>query len=243
MRSFAILFTLVVSQVAWAAGTTLEFQDEGSGETGSQMRMLLQGDKLRVDHTSQGIRHSTIFDGTQVITFDERTKTYQVIDPATVKMQMEALKQMEAKLPPETRAQLEKAKADQGLDYSHLTFKKAAGGDTVAGFSCSNYTELHDGQERATICVTSWSSAPVKKDEAQALSKHITSLLSNEFTKKVLFFDADQWPGFPVSTRTQDGKITRLTSAKKGAIPESEFQPPAGYTKRAMPGMGKAAPK
>ena len=238
MRRFAILFTLLVPQAA-LAGVRIEFEVQGGEGTGAQQRMQLQGDKLRVDHTKEGGTgtHTVIFDGTQMTSFDGKQNTYVVIDPARLKMQAERLKQLEAKASPETRAQIEKA--TQQEDAGQVTFRKTSGGDTVAGYSCSNYTELRGGVEHGTVCVASWKTGPVKKEELGALSKFGAMMLNGALTKKALLLNPDEWPGFPLSMHLEDGKTMRLKSVTRGAIPDSEFQPPTGYTQKAMPPIGR----
>ena len=241
MRAFAVvLFTLGISQSA-LAGLRLEYQEESSDkEGGSSQRMALQGDKLRFDRTVQGSpdTRTLIFDGTQMITVDNKSKTYMMIDPATVKAQMDALK---ARLSPEARANLEKA--TQGKDdLGNVTFRKSGGGETVLGFNCTNYSQLRDGVEHGSVCVTGWKDGPVKKEELAALIKLTKQMASTYFpsgdTKKSILFNPDDWPGFPLVTRSQEGRIGRLTSVKRGTIPDSEFQAPAGYTQKAMPAFG-----
>jgi hypothetical protein len=240
MRAFVALFTLSISQAA-SAGIRLEYQEENSDkESGSSQRMELQGDKLRFDRTVQGNpdTRTMIFDGTQIITVDSQAKTYMVIDPAAVKAQMDAIK---ARLSPEARANLEKA--TQGKDdLGKVTFRKSTGGETVLGFSCTNYTQLRDGVEHGSVCVASWKDGPVKKDEISALIKLTKQMASTYLptgvTKKSMLFDPDEWPGFPLATHSEGGKTGRLTSLKRGSIPDSEFQVPAGYTQKAMPAFG-----
>jgi hypothetical protein len=238
MRFCVVLIALLLSRGAFA-GVTLNFQEDGEKSEPVQ-RLKVQGDKLRYDRGNQGSFHATIFDGAQLIIVNDASKTYTVIDQATLQKYSAALKQMQAQLPPETRAQMDKAMQDQGGNIGKFAFQKAAGGDTVAGFSCTNYTESRNGEVRATICAASWKSGPLHKEELGGLKK-ISALLENSggLVKKSFFFDPDEWPGFPVLTRTADGKVTRLTGVTRGDIPDSEFQPPAGYTRKAMSPMGR----
>jgi hypothetical protein len=238
MRVCLLLLALSLSRVAWA-GVRLDFQDE-SDKSEPVQRLKVSGDKLRYERGNSGSTQATIFDGTQIIIVSDKSKTYTVIDQATLQKYAEAMKQMETQLPPEARARYEKAMGDQGGNIGKFTFQKASGGDTVAGFSCSNYTESHNGEVRATICAASWKSGPLHKEELGGLKK-ISALLTNSggLVKKSFFFDPDEWPGFPVLTRTVDGKVTRLTAVTRGDIPDSDFQPPAGYARKAMSPMGR----
>jgi hypothetical protein len=238
MRAFVVLFSLSVSQAAHA-GLRLEYQEEGEKESGSLQRIELQGDKLRFDHTMQGRpdTRTMIFDGTHVITVDNQNKTFMVIDPAMVKAQMDALK---ARLSPEARANLDRV--TQKENPSTVTFHKGTGGGSVLGFSCANYIQMRDGTEHGTLCVASWKDGPVKKEEIAALIK-LTDIVAKTYqppgmTKSSLLFNPSDWPGFPLEFRSQDGKSGKLKSVTRGAIPESEFQPPVGYTEKPMPTFG-----
>jgi hypothetical protein len=239
MRELAIVCTMVVSTAA-RAGVRIEMEASGPSGTPGAQQMEIQGDKLRVEYTTDttgttGLHRNgiMIFDGAQMMACDPKTKICTVIDPAQIKAQQERMRQMQANLPPETRAQVEKAMKQ--AEPGSITFKKAAGGDTVAGFSCSNYTQSRNGVERGTVCIAAWKGGPVKKEELTALSKFVSVLGTSEASKKAMVINPDEWPGFPLSMSSTDGKTLRLKSVTHTALPESEFEAPAGYTRQALP--------
>ncbi len=245
----ALLCTLALSAVA-EAGVRLDAQTIDPQGTSGEQRMELQGNKVRIDRFTQegtgsgGVNRipggTMIFDGTQMFTIDHRNKTYLVIDPAQLKAQMEQVKQMEANLPPEARAKLEKA-MDTAEDPGKVTFKKGTGGNSVAGFACSNYTQSRDGVERATVCIASWKSGPVKKEDLGGLVKIAETMGAAAASNKAMLINPDNWPGFPLSSQTNDGHSLRVKSATRATIPDNEFQPPTDYTRKAMPSFDRGA--
>jgi hypothetical protein len=224
----AILFTLTLS-VAAEAGVRLDLETVDPKGTSGEQRMELQGSKVRVDHLRQeasgsgGVNRipgaTMIFDGTEMFIVDHGSKTYVVIDSAR-------------------SAQTERA-TKEGQDPGRTTFKKSSGGDSVAGFACSNYTQSRDGVERATVCIASWKKGPVKKEDLIGLVKLATTMGTGEASKKAMLINPDDWPGFPLSSRSNDGQILRLKSAARTNIPDNEFQPPADYTRKATPALDR----
>jgi hypothetical protein len=219
MKGLAIFGTLIVALPAEAGVRLVSETVDPQGASGEQ-RMELQGDKVRIDRFSQegtgrgGVGRvpgaTTIFDGSKMFSLDHRAKTYTVIAPAQVK----ATKQADA--------------------TGRFTFKKSSGGDTVAGFHCSNYTQLRNG-EAETACIASWKTGPVKKEDVVAILKFAQTMGVAEASKTAMLVNPDDWPGFPLSSRSAEGQILRLKSAVRMAIPDSEFQPPADYVRKGMP--------
>jgi hypothetical protein len=220
MKGLAIFGTLLIALPAEAGVRLVSETVDPRGASGEQ-RIELQGDKLRVERFSQegtgagGVGRvpgaTMIFDGSQMFSLDHRTKTYVVIRP-----------------------NFDKA-TKQADDASRFAFKKSSGGDTVAGFRCSNYSQLQNGVERGTVCIASWKAGPVKKEDVVAILKFAQTMGVAEASKTAILVNPDDWPGFPVSSRSAEGQILRLKSAARMAIPDSEFQPPADYVRKAMP--------
>jgi hypothetical protein len=241
-KGLIVLWALSVS-VSAEAGVRIALQSVDKDGLTSDQRLQFQGDKMRADHSSQAVAggemkpgHTMIFDGSLMISVNHEAKSYTVIDPVQLKAQLDRMK---ASLPPEQQAKIEQAMAAQS-EPKQATFKKAAGGDSSAGYSCSNYTMQRSGNETATVCVTSWTTGPVKKSDLSALSKFSETMVNIPATvKKELFTNPDTWPGFPLVTHGSNGQVVRVKSITREAIPDSEFQPPANYTRKADPMMGR----
>jgi Domain of unknown function (DUF4412) len=212
------------------AGVRLDMETVDPKGASGERRLDLQGDKVRIDLFSQeatasgGVNRvpggTTIFDGSEMFIVDHRSKTYVVVDPGQVKSQSERMK-------------------EHGEDSSKVTFKKGSGGDKVAGFACSNYAQSRDGVERATVCIASWKTGPVKKEDLGGLLKFAQTMGPALVSKKAMLIDPDDWPGFPLSSQSNDGQSLRLKSASRTTLPDNEFQPPADYTRREMPSIDR----
>jgi len=239
----AILCTVTLSAAA-QAGVRLDLDTVDPRGGSGEQRMELQGDKVRVDSLSQeatasgGVnrvpRSTVIFDGTEMFTVDHRSRTYMAFDQAQANAQRERLKQMQANLPPEARAQFEQA-MKQEADPAKVTFKKGSGTDRIAGFACTNYTELRNGAERGTVCLATWKAGPVKKEDLAGLVKFAQTMGAAEASGKTMLVNPEDWPGFPVSSQSNAGQIVRLKSAVRSTIPDNEFQPPADYIRKPLP--------
>jgi hypothetical protein len=147
---------------------------------------------------------------------------------------------MKDKLPPDTRAQFDKQAV-----APVFTFKRGSGGETIAGVGCQNYQVFKDGEPSGTACLAAWKPgglvtkadlAPMKKlaDQMRALGTRSTGDLG-------MGPDFDTWPGWPMVMRGPEGREqSRLIKVSRVSFPASDFQPPAGYTQRALPALGGA---
>jgi len=237
----AILCALTLSAVA-EAGVRLDEETVDTKGISGELRMELQENKVRIDRFTKeasgsgGVNRipgeTMIFDGTEVFIIDHRSKTYLVLDPGRAKA-------VRANLPPQIRAQIENATTQ--ANYSgKVTFKKSSGKkDSVAGFACTNYVQSEAGVERATVCIASWKTVPVKKEDLAGLVRLGKAMgLTEEFGKATLI-NPDEWLGFPLSSQANDGQVSRLKSAARTSIPDNEFQPPSDYTRKATPAVDR----
>jgi hypothetical protein len=213
----AILCSLTLGAAA-QTGIRLDLETVDPRGSSGQERIELQGNKLRLDHFSQtatgsgGVNHaptsSIVFDGSQMYSVNHRTKTYTAVDP--------------------TRTSKQEAYPAQ------VAFKKGSGNDHVAGFACTNYTELRNGAEWGTVCLASWKTGPVKKDDLTGLVKFSGSLAAVEPSIGVIVVNPADWPGFPLSSQSSDGHIVRVRDAERANIPGNEFQPSSEYTRQSV---------
>jgi hypothetical protein len=213
----AILCTLTLSAAA-QTGVRLDLDTVDPRGSSGEQRMELQGNKVRIDHLTQaatasgGVNRaptsSTIFDGSEMFTVDHRSKTYRAVDPIRSATQQTP---------------------------SKLTFKKTSGGERIAGFACSNFTKSRDGVEQGTVCIASWKTAPVKKEDLAGLVKYAETIGAAEASLQAILINPEDWPGFPLSSQSNDGQIVRVKSAVRTSIPANEFQPSADYTRKTPP--------
>jgi hypothetical protein len=153
---------------------------------------------------------------------------------------MEKLEKMKSSLPPQARAELDKA----GV-APVFAFKRASGSDTIAGIPCENYAMTRDGADSGSACLSSWKHSSVL---TRADLKPMTQLAERMKSFKIPSSDMqmgpemDKWPGWPLLTRGKDGKErTRVLSVSRTTFPESEFVPPPDYTQKAI-SMGGGMP-
>jgi hypothetical protein len=211
----AILCSLTLSAAA-QTGIRLDLETVDPRGSSGEQRIEWQGDKLRLDHFTQaatgsgGVNHAptatVIFDGRQMYSVDHRSKTYRDIDPARTAKQ----------------------------ETDKIAFKKGSGNEHIAGFACTNYTELRNGAEWGTVCLASWKTGPVKKDDLMGLVKFSGSLAAVEPSIGVMVVNPADWPGFPLLSQSNDGHIVRVRDAERATIPDNEFRPSPEYTRQSV---------
>ncbi len=124
-----------------------------------------------------------------------------------------------------------------------FAFKRASGGDTIAGMPCENYAMTRDGVDSGVACLSTWKHPglvtkadlePMIKLAAQM--KTLNKLPAGDLQMGPQF---DKWPGWPLVTRAPDGKErTRVVKVTRTTFPKSEFEAPADYTQKAAPLIG-----
>jgi hypothetical protein len=199
----------------------------------------VQGDRMRIDikdPTGSALR-STIFDGTRMITLKPSDKTYILMTKADLDAQKEKMKAM---LPPERRAELDKAVATPVF-----SFKRLSGGESAAGVSCEYYAVTRDGRDSGTACLSPWKHGPITKADLapmKKLSDQMKSSGTNRAGDLQMGPQFDQWPGWPLIMRAPDGsERTRVVSFSRTTFPATDFEIPAGYTQVMLPSIGGAA--
>jgi len=224
--SLAIAGVRIESQVVIHAGKTLNNVLELQG---SRFRISIQ------DAASGDILSSTIFDGERIVKLQARDKTYTSMTMADVKTQMDNIK---ASLPADSQAQLDKA-----VVAPVYTFKRAAGGETIAGMPCENYAVSRDGVDSGIYCLSTWKHASLvtKADLAPMakLAEQMKSLNKLPTGDIQMGPDFEKWPGWPLVMHTPDGQErNRVVKVSRVDFPESDFETPAGYTQKPLPMMG-----
>jgi len=177
---------------------------------------------------------------------DNKKKEYSVVtrqEMEAVAAQMQAqMKQMEAQmqnLPPAVR---EKMGGMMGGAAQAVNVQKGTGGRTIAGYACDNWVVSIGELSRDETCLTTQLQLPMAAFEAQ--KSFATSVSAGPMGKSMgaLWDKFKEMKGYPLaSTNTVKlmGKSTTTTSEvteiKKGPIPASAFELPAGYKKVESP--------
>jgi hypothetical protein len=203
----------------------------------------VQGDRFRINHqdaaTGEFLR-VTIYDGERILSLRPKDKTYTSMSMADLKAQMAGFDAMKDKLSPEARAQFDK----RALAPS-FTFKRASGGETLAGTRCENYQVSLDGAPNGTACLAAWKpGGPVTKADLAPMKKladQMRALGARSGGDIGMGPDFDSWPGWPLVMRGPDGhERSRLVKVSRVSFPAGDFQPPAGYSQRPLPSLGGA---
>jgi hypothetical protein len=199
----------------------------------------LQGDAFRIDRgdsSTNPVPRTTIFDGEKMIVVNGRDKTYTEMTLADLKAKFDQMEQMKDSLPPEAKAQLERQ-----TNAPAFTFKRADGGDMVAGVACDNYQIFKDGKESGVACLTGWKGSKLmSKTDLAPMKKLIDSMksMSKLAAGDLEMAQFDKWPGWPLIMRAPDGhELSRVVKISRVQFPDKEFQAPAEYTPKSVPQM------
>jgi hypothetical protein len=171
-----VLATILLAAGTARAGVFIEMSDHdiASGKMTPRHNIFVQQGMLRADRTDG--HTSVIFKDNAMIVLDSATKTYRVLDKATMdqlagKMgdMMSAMQARMAAMPPDQRASMERAMQSMGQSMPGApaaprthTFDAqdlgAAG--TAAGRSCHLWNAVRDGKPEEQMCVVPESALP-----------------------------------------------------------------------------------
>jgi hypothetical protein len=248
------------------AATTLVYDHVAEAQPGepapapSTDTVALDGQRLRVEQSAPAgggrggamAPNAIIFDAAakKVWLIQNDKKTYTELTEADIKDlrdRMQSMRGMMAEhmknLPPEQRARMERMMNGQGPD---LKFAAKGQKKTINGFACEMYDVTMDGKPFQESCIAPWGTGPFTKDDADKAKALFTSLASMmKGMPGAGVQHMASYPGVPVQTTHLNpamggtGKWTQtLKSVSRAAIPASQFQVPAGYTKQPLPTMG-----
>jgi uncharacterized protein DUF4412 len=198
----------------------------------------------------------------QITVIDGRKKEYFVVtrqDMEQMKTRMQqamnspemqkAQEQMK-NLPPEVQKRMQ---GMMGAVASSFEVKKTGTSRKVAGYSCDNWTITLGQFSKTEQCVTSELPVPVQtwdayRDFAESMRSMMASMGPMAKGMSDMAAKMKEMRGFPLATSTTSSFMGRsmstaseVTEIKKGPIPASAWEVPAGYRKIDNP-MLKAAP-
>jgi hypothetical protein len=246
------------------AGTIFDMTVEyDSGKKTEQMRMTIEGSRLRMDTqmTEGQPSMSMIFRGDrdEMIVLDHSKSEAMVIDKATVekmavqmKQAQEQMEQMMANVPPAQREMMEKMMKDrmQGMMAEPPTpadVRKTSETGTTNGYEWVKYDVLQDDQKIREYLVTDWSNLKtdastfdVFKEMAEFFESVTQSLGSSmPIAAQNPFDEANKLGGFPVITQEFRGGAvesrTELTAVTTGDVADDLFENPGYKVKKITP--------
>jgi hypothetical protein len=182
---------------------------------------------------------------------DGKKKEYYVITrqdmeaaQAQMQAQMKAAQAQMQNLPPAVKERMAAAMGGMtdGIAQS-VNVQKGTGGRTIAGYACENWIVTFGEMVREEQCVTT--QIPFPTPAYDALKNMAAGFgMANPAGKSMgaIYDKFKEMKGVPLySTSTtsilgrKNTRVTEVTEIKKGAIPASTWEIPAGYKKVASP--------
>ncbi|MEZ5318070.1 MAG: DUF4412 domain-containing protein [Vicinamibacterales bacterium] len=227
--------------------------------------IAVEGPNIKVSLATADGAQEIIFHGDtdEMVMVNHQSKTYTVMDPATLEQlagQMGAAmaKMQEAlkNVPESQRAMMEKMMKERmgamggGAPAEPVTMRNTGERGTQAGYAAVKWEAMRGSRRLRELWVAGWSSIDGAAEARPAFQKMA------EFGKKLMdtmaqsglpmgnamdegMFDMNALNGFPVLTRELDeqGKATRetrLKSARQQAMAATDFQPPKDYRRQTL---------
>ena len=192
--------------------------------------------------TSDGER-DTILDlaGGKILTIDVKKKEYSEISLQEIETMMtQATAQMEEAMknvPPAMREQMQKMMGGAGAGAAMADITVAKGGTrTVAGYPCQEYAIAMGQNFKNDTCNTTSVQIPFDPAQFRKLTAFSNPALARNAGK--ISEQLQKVEGLPLSETMTVSMMGRgmtttkeATEVKKGAIPASVFEPPAGFKK------------
>ena len=166
-----------------------------------------------------------------------------------------------AQMPPEQRAMMEQMLAGRGLGAAaggrggapagppQISFTKAGGSKTIAGWGCDVYRKTVNGQQEEEVCLAPITAAGLVAADFQVLERFTNFMQPILSSPMVPHMDYMSWTdmnravGFqamPLDTiiyaQGRPNMQQTVTKAERTAIPANTFDLPPGFTKQDMGG-------
>jgi len=196
-------------------------------------------------------------------TMQEYAQVLQGIRQALAPKIEEAMKKMQEsvdKMPPEQRKVVEQTMKTQMEQLKQASkdcpepppveVRKTDQRETVAGYSAVRYDVLTNGKPQSELWVAK--DIPMGKDldvkKLEQFSTQMAKLAACTSQGQGNLFHSDPiWKianeGYPVRIHSSDGRTVEVTKAESKAIPATEFQPPADFTKKTLQEVMQGTPK
>lgn len=256
IRTVSLLIVSIGSLAAAHAGTRLETVNRDlSGGRATTINTWAQGGMMRVE--TQPNESAMIFKDDTIYAISHKDKTYFAMDRASMKRMAEQLnpglkmlQEQMKNMTPEQRAQMEKMlgrRLPAGDAEPQQEIKRTSRNDKINGYGCTYVEVREDGVLTDEMCVAP-ASALKGSDELMAAARKMTALMQDMMasmdapwlkqmaSKQLQNFEA--LGGIPVLSRHfVDGKPqneTTLSKISSEALAATQFDIPAGYTKKDM---------
>jgi Domain of unknown function (DUF4412) len=249
IRSLAVI-VLAVGVPALAQDLTIVSKVTSDGKPAETTTSYLSRDHVRM---AQGERQESIVDFKtgQMTTLDGRKKTYYVITrqdvekmAARMKEQMNSpeMKKSQEKMKNLSREDQKKMDAAMGGMFA-FDVQKTGATRRIAGYTCENWKITIGEFSRTEECLTSELQFPVQAwDMYKGFAESMKSMMAafGPMAKSVENMQEKfkSMKGYPLATTTainvmghSTTSVSEVTEVKRGLIPASAWEIPAGYTK------------
>jgi hypothetical protein len=225
-------------------------------------QVQIEPTRIRTEIAGQnGATQVLVFDGAKQILYmiDPAAKSYSEMTKADVDAagaQMgDAMAQMQKALeglPPAQRAQMEAIMKGRmggmpGMAPAAKTEYRRGGTSKVSKWTCDVYEGFQNGQKTGELCTVSPSALGFNMSDFE-VSRQLAAFLRGlipQGADQVFQAGSAQEQGYEgvpvrrVSTIAGQQMVTELTSVARQTFPDSAFEVPAGFTKRANPLAGR----
>lgn len=222
-------------------------RDGGSAQTGTS---YISSDRIRIAQP-EGDAIIEVESGNMTV-LDNKKKTYYVVtredlDAMAAKLEeqmnspeMRQMQEQMKNLPPETRKRLEAA---MGGTMFAVDVKKAGTTRRVAGYECENWTIKIGEMSTAEHCVTNelpfpaqtWKAYRNYTDSLKSMMGAMGPVGKNMEAMREQFAKMKGYPLATTTTTKMMGRetviVTEVESIKRGEIPATAWEVPAGYKK------------
>lgn len=221
-------------------------------------KFFISGEKIAMQTRSGENNGTAIFRGDKGLLwiidnqnkqYTEMTKESMAQMGKTLNSVMDQMKAQMANMPPEQRAMMENLMKGQMSQMQGttektdpLSFKKTGVRKTINGYPCEKYDVFRGTEKLREMWVTEWKNMNDFKEAMTAFDSMgkffatmMESLKGSPFlnTMDIPYSHTTELNGFPVmSTELKNGvpvMEATLKQVTKKPIPESDFNPPAGY--------------
>jgi hypothetical protein len=177
-----------------------------------------------------------------------RARVEQTMNSPEMKRAQEQMKN----LPPEVQKRMESM---MGGMASQIEVQRAGGTRKIAGYACENWTWSFGQMSRTEQCLTTELPVPVQTfDRYRQFSQNMMSMMAamGPMAKGIAQMQEKMkdMKGIPLASTTSVNVMgrstkttTEVTDIKKGSIPASAWEVPAGYKKVDNPMLKDTAPR
>lgn len=253
MRTLGVAaFAAALALPAAAEDLTIVYKVTGRGDKPQTASQYYSASKIR---TSDG-EHDTILDlaAGRIVSLDNAKKQYSQMTLAEIQASMQqASAQMEEAMknvPPAMREKMQQMMGGAGAGVGSSIAVTKGGTRSVAGYSCQEYSISMGAGLKSETCNTTALQIPFDPAQFRKMWSFSNPAFMNAMKgASNMTEQLQQIQGLPLAETTSFSLMGRsmtttkeATEVKKGAVPASVFEIPAGYTEVESPmkAMGRA---